>query len=205
MAETLIFICAVQAATCPCKLANPRLSPAEPILCRAFAEDNEELESFHSGTWDHYSLSRGFLDSCQRDSVTFFYSIQTENNLRFQRTPAEVFQHMPPAFVALNWRLRCWNVCYSPEQKPSNTVKAWKPELQLFLCLVLVKQQYVKWLGVGLGSMEEEKDIHRVERLLERTGLICNRVVWVPLHKLFLKSLLLPFSFFNKLFFQWEY
>lgn len=81
--ETLIYVCAVQADTCSCRLANSELSSVETILCRAFTEDNEELHSFHRMTQDHYDLDRGFLGSCQKDSKIFFYSIQKENNLGF--------------------------------------------------------------------------------------------------------------------------
>lgn len=112
MTETLICVYAVQADTCSCRLANSELSSLETILCRAFTEDNEDLDSFHSMMWDHYDLARGFLESCQKDSKTFFYSIHKENNLGFstRTVPAELFQYVPPVFLALNPRLRCWNV-----------------------------------------------------------------------------------------------
>lgn len=112
MTEALICVSAVQADKCSCRLANSALSSVETILCRAFTEDNGELDSFHSMMWDHYDLARGFLGSCQKDSKTFFYSIQKENNLGFSThtTLAELFQYVPPIFLALNLRLRCWNV-----------------------------------------------------------------------------------------------
>jgi len=110
--EPLICVCAVQADTCSCRLANSELSTTETILCRAFTEDNEELDSFHSMMRDHYDLAREFLGSCQKDSKTFFYSIQNENNLGLpmHTIPAELFQYVPPVVLALNPRLRCWNV-----------------------------------------------------------------------------------------------
>lgn len=112
MTETLVCVYAVQADTRSCRLASSELSSVEAILCRAFTKDNEELDSFQSMIWNHCDLTRGFLESCQKDSKTFFYSIQKENNLGFSThiTPAELFQYMPPIFLAFNPRLRCWNV-----------------------------------------------------------------------------------------------
>lgn len=127
MTETLICVYAVQADTCSCGLANSELSSVETILCRAFTEDNEELDSFHRMTRDHYDLARGFLGSCQKDSKIFFYSIQKENNLGFSTDTSRALSVRAPSLCSFKSKVKMLEHAlfkHPPEQKASNTVKA---------------------------------------------------------------------------------